>query len=88
MAKCNLGKDKVEPTLVAGCVLWGQQITPKCMCYDVGWSPGYMAPPFTGVASCLHVCKLFDCSADHLPWFIQAFIDKLLLLLRILVDSR
>ena len=28
VAKCNLGKVKIEPMLVAGCVLWGQRITP------------------------------------------------------------
>ena len=28
-AKCNLDKVKVEPMLVAGCVFWGQRISPK-----------------------------------------------------------
>ena len=31
VAKCNLGKVKIEPMLVTGCVLWGQRITPKRM---------------------------------------------------------
>ena len=34
VAKCNLGKVTIEPMLVVGCVLWGQRITPKRMCYD------------------------------------------------------
>ena len=31
--------------LVAGYVLWEQQITPKHMCYDAGWSQGFDASP-------------------------------------------
>ena len=38
VAKCNLGKVKIESMLVAGCVLLGQRTTPKRMCYDAGWS--------------------------------------------------
>ena len=43
VARCNLGKVKIEPMLVTGCVLWGQQITPKRMWHDAGWSQGFGA---------------------------------------------
>ena len=45
MAKCNLGKVKIEPMLVAGCVLRGQRITPKRKCFDASWSQGFGASP-------------------------------------------
>ena len=43
--------------LVMGCVLWGQQITPKCMWHDTGWSQGFL---FTGMAPCLRFCESLD----------------------------
>ena len=62
VAKCNLGKVKIEPMLVEGCVLWGQRITPKCMCYDAGWSQGFSRLPLAGVAHSLHICQSLDCA--------------------------
>ena len=89
VAKCNLGKVKIEPMLFAGCVLWGQRITPKCMCYDAGWSQGFSRLPLAGVAHCLHICELLDCAdrCRSLAVVYTSLIDKLLLLLRILADS-
>jgi len=66
VAKCNLGKVKIEPMLVAGCVLWSQRITPKCMCYDAGWSQGFGASPSLAwllacvFANCLSVLIVAD----------------------------
>ena len=66
VAKCSLGKVKIEPMLVTGCVLWGQLITPKPMCYDVGWSQGFGASPLLAwllacvFANCLSVLIVAD----------------------------
>jgi len=48
VAKCNFGKVKFEPMLLAGCVLSGQWITSKRMCYDAGWSKGFGTAPSLG----------------------------------------
>ena len=89
VAKCNLGKVKIEPMLVAGCVLWGQRITPKRMCYDAGWSQGFSRLPLAGVAHCLHICKSLDC-ADRCRSLAVAYTSlyrQVAALLRILSDS-
>ena len=52
VAKCNLGKVKIEPMLVAGCVLWGQQIT-WCRVFTGVW-----LVPFAGVAP---FCMFANC---------------------------
>ena len=46
VAKCNLGKVKIEPMLVVGLCLTGvSELPPKCMSHDVGWSQGLGASP-------------------------------------------
>ena len=41
VAKCHLGKVKIKPMLVVGCVCWGQQITVKVhVTLCGGWSQG------------------------------------------------
>ena len=59
VAKCNLGKVKIEPMLVVGCVLWGQWITPKRMCCDVGWSQGFgTSPSLPWLLACVFANRL------------------------------
>ena len=67
VAKCNLGKVKIEPMLVSGCVLWGQQITPKRMCYDAGWSQGFGTfPLLVWLLACVFANRLIVLIvADH-----------------------
>ena len=67
VAKCNLGKVKIEPMLVAGFVLWGQGITPKRMCYDAGWSQGFGAFPLqASLLACMFAIRLIVMIvADH-----------------------
>ena len=62
MAKCNLGKVKIEPMIVVGCVFWGQQINLKahvtqCDVVARAWCPP--PPPFASGALCLFVCQLW-----------------------------
>ena len=64
VAKFNLGTVKIKPMLVAGCVFWGQWITPKahmtlCRVVARAWHLR-----FAGVALRLCVCKLWQL-ADH-----------------------
>ena len=67
VAKCNLGKVKIEPMLVASCVLWGLRITPKRMCYDAGWSQGFgTSPPLAWLLACVFANRLIVLIvADH-----------------------
>ena len=67
VAKCNLGKVKIEPMLVVGCVLWGQRITPKRMCYDAGWSQGFGGyPSLVWLLACVFANRLIVLIvADH-----------------------
>ena len=69
MAKCNLGKVKTEPMLVAGCALWGQRITPKHMCYDAEWSQRFGAFPLLAwLLACVFAIRLIVLIvADHYP---------------------
>ena len=45
MAKCNLGKVKIELMIVVGCVFWGQQITPKAHATQCGVVARTWCPP-------------------------------------------
>ena len=67
VAKCNIGKVKIEPMLVAGCVLWVQQITPKRTRYDAGWSQGFCTFPWLAwLLACMLANRLIMLLiADH-----------------------
>ena len=66
VAKCNLGKVKIEPMLVAGCVLWGEQTTPKCMCSDAGWSQEFgSSTSLMWLLNCVFVNRLIVLSVAH-----------------------
>ena len=55
VAKCNLGKVKIEPMIVVGCVFWGQQITPKAHVTQCGVVARAWCHPFAS-GSTLLVC--------------------------------
>ena len=45
--------------LVAGCLLWGQRITPKRMWHDAGWSQGFSASPsLASLLACVFANRL------------------------------
>ena len=77
MAKCNLGKVKIKPMLVAGCIFWGQitlevHVT-RCRVVARGWHP-----LFAGMALCLCVANLgiLLIVADQQPVFMQMVTDS------------
>ena len=59
VAKCNSGKVKIDPMLIAGCVSWGQRVTSKAHVTRCGVVTRAWRFSFAGVELCMWVSDLW-----------------------------